>query len=143
MLNSHNMIRMVSIFNIPISNVVTISKNNRNLYWENKWFDTDRPSFFVLSKDGFEVVGWNLSIYKGSLYYDNNDNSLYVAAGNIEIYAGVDYKKGLGIDSKVSMLEIGYDGKIIDANVYFLSFGITYMYKDGKLIFGCNTGLFG
>ena len=87
-----------------------------------------------MSNEGFEVINWSLSIYKGSLYFDNNENNLlYISAGNIGIYAGVNYKKGIGLDASANVLEIGFDGRIIDANVEGLYVGFTYMYKDGKL----------
>lgn len=41
------------------------------------------------------------------------------------------------------MLEIGYDGRIIDASIEGLTIGITYMYKDGKFKFGYGAGRFG
>lgn len=41
------------------------------------------------------------------------------------------------------MLEIGYDGRIIDASIEGLTMGITYMYKDGKFKFGYGAGWFG
>ena len=42
-----------------------------------------------------------------------------------------------------SVLEIGYDGRIIDASIEGLTIGITYMYKDGKFEFGCGAGWLG
>lgn len=90
------------------------------------------------------MVNWSLSIYKGSLYFDNNENhSLHISAGNIGVYAGINYKKGIGIDAGASVLEIGCDGRIIDASVEFFTIGITYMYKDGKFKFGHGAGWFG
>ena len=131
-------------FNKFTSSVSTGSKNYWNPHWENKWIDTDWPSFLVLSKEGFEVVNWSLSIYKGSLYFDNNENhSLYISAGNIGVYAGINYKEGIGIDAGASVLEIGYDGRIIDASIEGLTIGVTYMYKDGKFEFGLGAGWFG
>lgn len=73
-------------------------------------------------------------VYKGNLHLDNNENnSLYVVTGNIGIYAGANYKKGIGFDAGAKVLEIGFDTKIIDASVEGISVGITYMYKDGNL----------
>lgn len=120
--------------NIPFSILSKSSSNFWRPHWQNKWFDTGWPGFFVLSNEGFEVLNWSLSIYKGSLYFDNNEeHSIYVSVGNIGAYAGINYKKGIGLDVSANVAEIGYDGRIIDANLEGLSIGFTYMYKDGKL----------
>lgn len=71
------------------------------------------------------------------------NHSLYISAGNIGVYAGINYKEGIGIDAGASVLEIGYDGRIIDASIEGLTIGITYMYKDGKFEFGYGAGWFG
>ena len=135
---------MISTFGIPNVTSKVGNGNYWNPHWENQWFDTDGPRFFVLSQEGFEVVNWGLSIYKGSLYFNNNENySLYVSAGNIGVYVGINYKKGIGIDAGASVLEIGYDGRIIDASIEGFTVGITYMYKDGKFKFGFGAGWFG
>lgn len=135
---------MTPTLKTPNVNSKIANGNYWNLHWENKWFDTDWPGLFVLSQEGFEVVNWSLSIYKGSFYFDNNENhSLYVSAGNIGVYAGLNYKEGIGIDASASVLEIGYDGRIIDASIEGLTIGITYMYKDGKFEFGYGAGWFG
>ncbi|MCI7632558.1 MAG: RHS repeat-associated core domain-containing protein, partial [Candidatus Onthovivens sp.] len=125
---------LIPSLNLPNFTSKVGNDNYWNPHWENKWFDTDWPGFFVLSQEGFEVVNWSLSIYKGSLYLDNNENNyLYISAGNVGVYAGVNYKKGIGINASANVLELGFDGKIFDANVEGLSVGLTYMYKDGKL----------
>ena len=142
--NGSMMTHIIPSLNKFTSGTSASSKNYWNPHWENKWFDTDWPGFFVLSQEGFEVVNWSLSIYKGSLYFDNNENhSLYISAGNIGVYAGINYKEGIGIDAGASVLEIGYDGRIIDASIEGLTIGITYMYKDGKFEFGYGAGWFG
>lgn len=75
-----------------------------------------------------------MSIYKGSLYFDSNENhSLYVSLGNIGVFAGQvfpkDNKVRLGFDASANVIEIGYDGRIIDASVSVLSIGATYLLK--------------
>ena len=111
---------ILSTFKLPVVNYDASSRKE-------KWLDTDWPTFLSLSNDGFEVVNWSLSIYKGSLYFDHYENrSLYIAGGNISTY-----------------LEIGYDGRIIDANVEFLTIGVTLMYEDGTFEFGVGAGLVG
>ena len=135
---------MIPTFRIPSVTLKVVNDNYWHPHWENKWFDTDWPGFFELSNEGFEIINWDLSIYKGSLYLDNNENnSLYVSAGNVEVYAGVNYKKGIGIKASANVLELGFDGKIIDANVEGLSAGLTYMYKDGKLELKYGYGWWG
>ena len=116
-----------------------ISKNTTGfgkVTWENKWFDTDWPGFLVLSNEGFELVNWSLSIYKGSLYFNNNENhSIHISGGNASIYAGINYKEGLGLSASANVAEINYDGRFIDASIEGLSVGFTYMYKNGKFQF--------
>ena len=123
-------------FSLLMVNIFGINKNNYNssVHWKNEWFAKDWPSFLLLTKDSFKVLDWSISLYKGSLYFDNNEeHSIYVSVGNIGAYAGINYKKGIGLDVSANVAEIGYDGRIIDANFEVLSIGFTYMYKDGKL----------
>lgn len=123
-----------SLFKSPSANSKTKNSNYWNPLWENSFLDTNWPGFFVVTTEGFELINWNLSIYKGKMYLDNNKNYLlYISGGNIGIYAGFNYKKGIGLDASANVLEIGFDGKIIDANIEGLSIGFTYTYKDGKL----------
>ena len=118
--------------------------NSWDPHWENNWLDTDWPAFFDLTDEGFEVVNWGLSLYKGSLHFDSYENhSLYVSVGNVGVYAGLNYKKGIGFDAGASAIQIGYDGRIIDADVEFFTVGITYMYKDGAFEFGYGAGWYG
>ena len=143
---------MIPSINIPNVSLKTGNDNYWNPHWENKWFDTDWPTFLSLSNDGFEVVNWGLSIYKGSLYFDNNENhSLYVSQGNIGVFAGLvfpkdsskDNKVRLGFDASANVIEIGYDGRIIDASVSGLSIGATYLLKNGKFKLEHGYGLWG
>ena len=65
---------------------------------------------------------------------DHEENhSLYVSALNASTYLGINYEEGIGIDMSASVLDVGYDGRIIDANVEILTVGITYMYKMESL----------
>ena len=41
------------------------------------------------------------------------------------------------------MLEVGYDGRIIDVSVSALTVGATYLLKDGKFKWGFNYGWIG
>ena len=142
--NNYSFITVLSIADTTSSLVGDFNKNYWNVHWKNTWVDTDWPGFLVLSKEGFEVVNWGLSIYKGSLFFDNNENhSTYISTGNIGIYAGVNYKEGIGIDAGASVLGIGYDGRIVDASIEGLTIGFTYMYKDGTFTFGAGYGWYG
>ena len=49
LLNGSTMTHIVPSLNKLASNVSNGSKNYWNPHWENKWFDTDRPGFLVLS----------------------------------------------------------------------------------------------
>ena len=139
-----SMYTMHPTFKLPIFNFNVRSRNYWDPHVKEKWFETDVPEFFNFTHDKIELVNWSLSIYKGSLYFDNNENhSLYVSTGNIGIYAGINYKEEIGIDADASVLEIGYDGRIIDASIEGLTIGITFMYKDGKFKFGVGALWFG
>ena len=109
--------------------VISEAKNNVGNYcdphWKNDLIDTNWPTFLVLSNDGFEAINWGLSLYKGSLFFDNSENhSLYISIGNIGIFTGLvfpkewsdDNKARIGFDASASVIEIGYDGRIIDAS---------------------------
>ena len=112
--------------------------------WKNEWFITDYPDVFVLTNEGFELLNWGLILYRGSLYFDLDENySLYISSGSIDTYIGINYKKGIGLDLSASAINLGYDGKIADASVDFFTIGFTLMYKDGKLQNSIGTGWIG
>ena len=48
-------------------------------------FDFGEPSFFLLSQDAFEIINLSFSVYKGSLYFDNNEITKLIDANNTEI----------------------------------------------------------
>ena len=130
--------------NINFNAVNGNSKNYLNIHWDHEWLDSDLPSFLTLSRDGFEIINWGMSFYTTSLYFDNNENhSLYACVGNFETYAGITFKDGIGIDTSLSVLEAGYDGRIIDVSVSFLTLGITNMYRNGEWDLGAGSGFFG
>ena len=143
---SNSAILAMSSKNISLSLLISIKSdvNHRDIHWQNKWVDTDWPSFLVLSQKGLKVVDWGLSIYKGRLYFDNSaTHSFYVSVGNIGIYSGFNYEEGIGFEAGASALEIGYEGQFVNVSVEGGAIGITYMYKDGKFELGCGSGLFG
>ncbi|MBQ3506586.1 MAG: hypothetical protein IJA89_07445 [Clostridia bacterium] len=125
---------------IPSATMNTSTSSN----WDYQWFDTDWPNFLVVSKEGFEVISWDLSIFKISSYTDyTHTNSAYLGIGNVDAYIGYNYQKGLGFDVGASAFELGYNGDIIDINISVLTIGATYIYKGGKLQWGVKTGWFG
>ncbi|MCQ2798616.1 MAG: RHS repeat-associated core domain-containing protein [Bacilli bacterium] len=127
-----------------VLNLFAFRSDQWDLHWTNKMFDTDWPRFLVLSQEGFEIVNWSLSVYKGSLYFWKDEKCVpYVSAGNIGLYLGLNYKKGIGVDVGASVLRIGYDGKVLDASIEGFTIGITYMYRDGKITFGYGVGWYG
>lgn len=124
--------------------LVKSNNNSWDPHWTNVWLDSDGLGFLTLTKEGLEIVNYGLSIYKGSFYFDKNENhSYYLSVGNIGVYAGLNYKEGIGISVGGNVLEIGYDGRVVDASIEGLSVGITYMYKDGELEFGFGAGWIG
>ena len=143
---------MLSTFKLPVVNSNAANSNYLAPHTKGKWFDTDWPTFFSLSNDGFELVSCGLSVYKGSYYFDNQENhSIYFSLGNISLFAGFvfpkdsskDNKTRLGFDSSANVIEIGYDGRIIDASVSGLSIGATYLFKNGKFKLEYGYGLWG
>ena len=98
MLSGFGSITMLPSYKLPITNSNVGSRN----YWDpnvkGKWFDTDVPEFFNFTHDKIEFVNWSFSVYKGSLYFDHNENhSLYIAGGNISTYLGIG-SEGVGLD---------------------------------------------
>ena len=68
-----------------------INKNNYSsgVHWKNEWFVKDWPSFLVFSKTKGALLDWGLSIYKGSLYFDEAENhSIYIGVGNVSAFVG-------------------------------------------------------
>ena len=125
-------------------NNTDIIENHLRPHWKNKFLDTGTPGFLVLDNEGFQLINVGLSLYKGSFFFDNNENhSIYVALGNAGAYAGINYKKGIGLSASANVLSVGYDGRVLDFSFELLTVGATYMYKDGKLGFGYGAGWYG
>ena len=128
-------INILPKYTASISNTSKGNDNYWNPHWENNWFDTNKPGFLVLSRSAFEVVNWNLALYKGSLYFDNNkQHSVYNASINISMYAGVDFeKRKFGVEFGGSLGQLGYDGIFFDVYVDFLTAKFFCIYEEGKL----------
>ena len=114
--------------------------NYWNPHWGNKWFETDWPEVFVVSKSAFELINWGLTVYRGSLYFDKDEQySVYCAFINLSIYAGGNWeKKKLGVEVGGSVGRLGYDGEIIDIQLDFLTAKFFCIYEDGKI--KCDPG---
>ena len=114
-----------------------IIKNNYSsgVHWENEWFATDWPSFLVFSNEKAALLDWGLSIYKGSLYFDEAENhSIYIGVGNVTAFAGYDVEKErLGVFADVYLFNVGYDGRYIDAGISFVGMGIIFGFENKKL----------
>ena len=109
-----------------------------------QWFDTDWPSFMTATEEGFEEVSWGLSVWRGVIYFDEEEkSSVYISIGNINTYLGAHVKNGIGAEAGVGLLTVGYTGKIIDVSVDLLSLGANYMYKDGALVADASAGYYG
>ena len=123
---------------------INLSNNYFKPHWKNKWLDVGTPGFLVIDNEGFQLINIGLSIYKGSFYFDNNENhSLNISLGNAGAYAGINYKKGIGVSASANVVSVGYDGRILDVSFELLSVGATYMYKDGRFKFGYGAGWYG
>ena len=129
---------------IRMQNVLANNLFEPEVHWKNSWFDTDWPSFAVVSKDGFEVINWSLSVYKGTLFFDRNETrSIYISVGNAGFFVGLLSDKGSGINLDASVIELGYAGEIIDFSVSALTIGFSLYYKDGKLNYSFNALWYG
>ena len=135
MLSGLDMKTMLSTFKLPVVNFNGGSSNYLNPHWENKWVDTDWPGVFVVSNSAVEFINWGLTIYKGSLYFDNDEqHSIYNASLNLSVYAGFNFKKKkYGVELGGSVGRLGYDGRFIDVQVDFLTAKFFFTYEDGKL----------
>lgn len=126
---------MIPTLKIPNVSLKSENSNYWNPRWENKWFDTDYPDIFVISNSAVELINWGLTVYKGSLYFDNNKQySIYNGSLNISTYAGLNFEKNkYGVELGGSVGRIGYDGKFIDVQVDFLTAKFFFIYENGKL----------
>ena len=125
-------------------NYVNTNNNYLKPHWKNKFFDTGAPGFLVIDNEGFQLINIGLSLYNGSFYFDSNEShSLNISLGNAGAYAGINYKKGIGVSANANVVSIGYDGRIVDVSFELLTVGATYMYKDGSFKFGYGAGLYG
>ena len=114
------------------------------MHWENSWVDTDKPTFLSLTNEGLELASWDLSIYGGSLFFDETqEQSVYVSAGNLGVYAGAHYENGIGFSGGGSVISLGYDGVFLDCSIEFITAEAACMYKDGKLSNKFGLGFIG
>ena len=112
--------------------------------WKNKFFDIEDPSFCNLTNEGFELLRWGLTIYNGRFALDDfGQRSFYISIGNLSTYAGINYKKGIGIDLGGSVFELGFEGKFINVGFSIFTVGVSYMYKDGEFKWSEGLGLGG
>ena len=126
---------LIPSLNIPNITSKAGNDNYWNPHWKNKWFDTDWPGLFVVSNSAVELINWGLTIYKGSLYFDNDEqHSIYNASLNLSVYAGFNFEKNkYGVELGGSVGRLGYDGRFIDVQVDFLTAKFFFIYEDGKL----------
>ena len=143
-LTSSQTITLIPSHTVIISDTGTVSDNCWNLHWENEWFDTDWPGILVVSNSTFELINWGLTGYKGSLFFDNNEqHSIYNGSLNISLYAGVNLKeKKYGAEIGGSVGRLGYDGKFIDIQVDFLTAKFFCIYDKGKFKFDYGLNWF-
>ena len=125
-----------------------INKNNyiSSVHWKNEWFVTDWPSFLVFSKTKGALLDWGLSIYKGSLYFDEAENhSIYIGVGNISAFVGYNVEEDkYGVFADANVLSVGYDGRYIDAGISAVGVGFILGWEDKKFRFKIDPpGWFG
>ena len=114
---------------IPIS-----SEDFTKVHWIDQWIDTDLPSFLVFSNKNASLFDWGFSLYKGALYFDKEEDHLYVSLFNISAFAGYNYDNAkFGVFADVNLCEVGYDGKYVDASVSLVGVGFIFGIDNGKL----------
>ena len=123
-------------------------KNNysSSVHWKNEWFATNWPSFLVFSKTKGALLDWGLSIYKGSLYFDEAENhSIYIGVGNVSAFVGYNVEEDkYGVFADANVLSVGYDGRYIDAGISVVGVGFILGWEDKKFRFKIDPpGWFG
>ena len=113
---------------------VNTQKVQNSVHWKGTWFDTSLPSFLVFSTGKASLVDWGLSVYKGSLYFDEAENhSLYISLGNVSVFAGLNVEKDkYGVFADANVLSAGYDGRYIDAGVSIVGVGFILGFENKK-----------
>ena len=122
------------------------NKTGSSVHWKNEWLATDLPSFFVFSNKKAALIDWGLSVYKGSLYFDEAENhSIYVKFLSFSSYAGYNVEeKKVGIFADANVLSVGFDGKYIDAGISVIGVGFICGWVGEKFIFKIDPpGWFG
>ena len=134
---------MLSTFKLPLVNSNSGSSNYWNLHLGNKWIDTDWSWLFVVSNSAVELINCGLTVYKESLYFDNDkQHSIYRASLNLSVYAGFNFKKDkYGVELGGSVGRLGYDGRFIDVYIDILTMKFFLIYEDGKLKIDPGFGL--
>ena len=125
-----------------------INKNNysSSVHWKNELFATDWPSFLVFSNTKGALLDWGLSIYKGSLYFDETENhSIYIGVGNISAFVGYNVEEDkYGVFADANVLSVGYDGRYIGAGISVVGVGFILGWEDKKFRFKIDPpGWFG
>ena len=105
------------------------------LHWKNKLGSINSLSFFVFSKTKSALVDGGLSIYKGSLYFDEAEShSIYIGVGNVSAFIGYNVKEDkYGVYADANVLSIGYDGRYIDAGISAAGVGFILGWEDGRI----------
>ena len=122
---------------------------NFSSFYEKLTSELKGPQFDTISPDsvGYEGTnGYGLKLYlsRGDLYFNQEkQQSLFFSIINAEMYAGISVTEGIGLKGLLSVIELGYDGKVIDASVHLLTAGVSLMYANGKLEAECGCGWYG
>ena len=128
MLEKHCRDNNFTIKEVYIGNTLDIYYLGHHRIWR-------RNGLFVVSNSAIELINWGLTIYKGSLYFDNDErHSIYNASLNLSVYAGFNFEKNkYGVELGGSVGRLGYDGRFIDVQVDFLTAKFFFIYEDGKI----------
>ena len=90
----------------------------------------------VLSNIKGALLDWGLSIYKGSLFFDETENhSIVISAGNVSTFAGYNLEsKKYGLFADVNVLSVGYDGRYIDTSISLVGVGLILGWEEKNQI---------
>ena len=116
-------------------------------YWDVDWeFDIPENyegSFLYFDDNEIKIFNLVRNEVKGRLFFDHHHfHSIYFNVLNANASLGFDFDI-IGIDIGANIVELGYDGKFIDAEVKALTVGVTIKYGNGKLEIGIGCGWVG
>ena len=129
--SSNQSINLITLQNLrPL-----VNKSSSGIHWKNEYSTTNLPSFFIFSKTKGALLDWGLSVYKGSLYFNEAENhSIYIGVGNASAFIGYNVeKRKFGVFADAYLFSVGYDGRYVDAGISLVGIGFIFGLENKKL----------